>query len=92
MAHKELIVALGMIVAASPVSATSPEPIPTTAPAGTADTRYCLRIEAVTGTRLEKVRCWTRQEWAEQDVDVDKEWAKEGVAIISEGVRQPVKG
>jgi len=41
-----------------------------------------MRIEAVTGTRIERVRCWTRAEWAEQDVDVDKDWDREGVAII----------
>ena len=82
MAHKELIVALGMIVAASPLLATSPEPTPLTAQAGTPETRYCLRIEAVTGTRLEKVRCWTREEWAAQEVDLDKEWPKEGVRVI----------
>ena len=84
MAHKILVVAFGMIVAASPVSAAQPEPIPATAaPAGTADTKYCMRVEAVTGTRLETVQCWTRQEWAEQGVDVDKDWAKEGVAVIA---------
>jgi len=83
MAHKELVVVLSMIVAASPLSAAKPEPAPTTgAPAGTEETRYCLRVEAVTGTRLETVRCWTREEWAAKDVDVDKEWAKEGVKII----------
>jgi hypothetical protein len=83
MAHKELIIAFGMIVAASPVSATNPEPTPTTiAPTESADAKYCLRVEPVTGTRLEFVLCWTRQEWAEQGVDVDKEWAKEGVAIL----------
>ena len=84
MALKLSIIAFGMFAAASPVSATQPELAnpPTAAPAASPDARYCLRIEAVTGTRLEKVRCWTRQEWAEQDVDVDREWAKEGVAVI----------
>jgi hypothetical protein len=83
MAHKELIVALGMIIAASPVAASQPEPEPTmAAPPGTPDTRYCMRIEAVTGTRIERIECWTREEWAEQEVDVDKEWAKEGVQVI----------
>ena len=84
MAHKILIVALGMATAASPLSATQPEPDPASmAPTAGPDARYCLRIEAVTGTRLEEVKCWTRQEWAEQEVDVDKEWAEEGVAVIS---------
>jgi hypothetical protein len=72
-----------MIVAATSVSAANHEPTPTAgAPAGTAETRYCLRVEAVTGTRLETVQCWTREEWAEQEVDVDKEWSKEGVRLI----------
>ena len=93
MAHKELLLALGMIAAASPASATSQEPTPTIgAPAGTPETKYCMRIEAITGSRLEELKCWTRQEWAEQDVDVDKDWAEEGVAIISDGVRRPVAG
>jgi len=83
MAHKEIVVALSMIVAASPLSAAQPEPAPTTgAPTASADAKYCLRVEAVIGTRLETVRCWTREEWAAKDVDVDKEWAKEGVKII----------
>ena len=92
MAHKELVVALSMIVAASPVSATRPEPTPTAAPAGTAETRYCLRVEPVIGSRIETIQCWTREEWAAKEVDVDKEWPKEGVAIITDGVRQPVEG
>ena len=91
MACKQLIVALGMIAAASPVAASQTEPV-SAAPAASPDAQYCLKVEAVTGTRLEEVKCWTRQEWADQDVDVDKEWAKEGVAIVSDGVRQPAEG
>lgn len=88
MALKELAFALGMMLAASPVSATSQEPMPQEptlirgAPPGTPETRYCMRIEAITGSRLEEVKCWTREEWAEQEVDVDLEWAKEGVRTI----------
>lgn len=82
MAHKELIFALGLIAAASPVSASRPEPIPATAPAGGPETRYCLRVEPHTGTRLESVECWTREQWAAAEVDVDEEWPKEGVRII----------
>jgi hypothetical protein len=88
MAHKELVFALGMLVAASPLPATTQEPMPQEpalipgAPPGTPETRYCMRIEAITGSRLEEVKCWTREEWAEQDVNVDMEWAKEGVRTI----------
>jgi hypothetical protein len=93
MAHRILLIALGTIVAASPVSASIQEPDePKVAPAGTPDTLYCMRIEAIVGSRLEEVKCWTRQEWAENEVDIDKDWAEEGVAIISGGVRRPVEG
>ena len=81
MAHKEWILALSMIAAASPLSATQPEPAPTAAPAGGPDTRYCMRVEPATGSRIETIQCWTRQEWAEQGVDVDKDWAEEGVTV-----------
>ncbi len=83
MAYRELVIALGMIAAASPVSATSQHPdAGTGAPAGTPETRYCMRIEAITGSRIEELKCWTRQEWAENGVDVDRDWAKEGVRTI----------
>jgi hypothetical protein len=84
MAHGKLIVALGMIAAASPLSANQPEqPVPAVAPAGGPDTRYCMRVEPVTGSRIETIECWTRQEWAQQGVDVDLEWAEEGVAVLT---------
>lgn len=89
MAQKELIVAFGLAVAASPLLATNPEP--TVAPAGTTVTKYCMYVEPITGSRIETVECWTRQEWAEQEVDVDKEWAEEGVAIIDEAGRRLLK-
>lgn len=83
MAHKALAVALGMIAAASPALASNPPPArPWPSPADSPDTRYCMRIEPLTGSRIELLRCWTRAEWAEQGVDVDKDWAREGVRII----------
>jgi hypothetical protein len=51
------------------------------APAEGPNARYCMRIEAPTGTRVEPIRCWTRREWADQGVDVDRAWPTEGVAI-----------
>lgn len=82
MAYRELAVALSMIVAASAASATQPEPMPlSVAPPGTAQTRYCMRVE-LTGSRIEPVKCWTREKWADQGVDVDKEWPREGVRVI----------
>ena len=81
MAHTTIVIALSMIAAASPAAATVQD-LPSTAPAGTPETKYCMYIEAITGSRLEELKCWTREEWAEQGVDVDRDWAKEGVRTI----------
>ena len=81
MAHKALIVALSVIAAASPASAVQPEPETLMmAPAGGPETEYCLRVE-VTGNLVDPVQCWTREQWVDQGVDIDKEWAEEGVAV-----------
>jgi hypothetical protein len=77
------IVALSTVIAASAVSAQSDSTSTNGAPAGSAATRYCLRVEAITGSRIEGVLCLTREQWAEGDVDVDKEWAKEGVRVLN---------
>ena len=82
MLIRTAIFAAAAILAASPLGATSPvTDRSAAAPAGTADTRYCMRVEAVTGSRIETIECWTRAEWAEQGVDVDAEWAEEGVEV-----------
>lgn len=73
------IAAIITFLAALPVAATSAER--TAPPAGSADARYCLRVEPATGSLVETVRCWTRQEWTEQGVDLDQAWGKEGVAV-----------
>ena len=80
MAHKQLAVALSVFIAASPVSAGTFEP-PVPAPPGGPMTLYCMRV-TVTGNIAEPVQCWTRDEWADQGVDVDKEWAKNGVRTL----------
>lgn len=79
MAHKALVLALTAILATAPAAAATDNPTPMAAPAGTSQTKYCMYIEAILGSRLEEVKCWTRDEWAEQGVDVDKDWASEGV-------------
>jgi hypothetical protein len=82
MALKGLIVALSFFAATSAAASQTTEQRPATAPPGNAQTRYCMRIEPITGSRMETVKCWTRAEWADQDVDVDQEWPKEGVRVI----------
>ena len=89
MAHKQFLLGLAMITVAWSASAAQPDYVPIVpsasgiAPAGTPQTRYCLRVDPVTGSNVETVQCWTREEWAEQGVDVDKEWPKNGVRAIA---------
>jgi hypothetical protein len=79
MVRKSLILALSTAVA-SPLAAASLDlPQGTPAPAGGPETRYCLRVGPLTGNIAENIECWTRDEWVDQGVDVDKEWAKNGV-------------
>jgi hypothetical protein len=78
----QVIVALGMIFATSPVTAAEPEFVPgAIAPTAPPDARYCLRLEPETGSRIETIHCETREGWAELGLDVDKEWAEEGVRV-----------
>jgi hypothetical protein len=74
MARKALVVAaLSTIVAVSPALAQ--------APAGSPQTRYCLRVEPVTGSHIPGVACLTRDEWADGNIDVDQVWAEDGVGV-----------
>jgi hypothetical protein len=84
VSHIKLAVALSLtVVAASPVLAQPADPDAMTgAPEAGPGARYCLHVEAVTGTRIERVRCWTRERWTDLGVDLDREWAREGVRVI----------
>ena len=83
MAWKTLLFASIMVAGAIPVSASQSDDVAIArAPEAPEGARYCLRVEAALGTRLETVQCWTREEWADMEVDVDAEWAKEGVRVI----------
>ena len=84
MSHGKLAASFSLIfIAVSPVLAQPAERDDMAgAPAAGPDARYCLRVEPVLGTRMERIRCWTRERWAGLGVDVDREWAKEGVRVI----------
>lgn len=82
MTYKDLIVPLSMMAATLPLQ---PAVHQEGAPAGTPDTRYCLRVDPITGTRIETIQCRTREDWADLDVDVDQEWAANGVRVIAPG-------
>ncbi len=83
MALKMLALTLTAIAAAASPASAIRLPPGTLAPAGSPDTLYCMRVEPLTGSILKGIECATREEWAESDVDVDKEWAANGVRVES---------
>lgn len=84
MASKQCLFALTVIAVASPLWASQPAlPTQTGAPAAPPTARYCLRVDPTTGSRMETIRCETRADWAAMDVDVDAEWAKWGVRVVT---------
>ena len=83
MALKPVIIAIGMILAAPVTAANQAIDQVAGAPAAGPDAKYCMHVEPATGSRIERIECWTREQWAEQGVDLDKDWPKEGVKVIS---------
>ena len=84
MSHMKFAMTLGLIVVAAAPALAQPAEREAVAgaPAAGPDARYCLRVEPVTGSRVERIRCWTRERWAGMGVDLDREWAREGVRIL----------
>lgn len=83
MSHTKLALAFSLIAAASPALAQpSGGDAVAGAPAAGPDARYCLRTAADTGNLVERIWCGTRRQWTRLGVDVDKEWAKDGVRVI----------
>ncbi|HUP68132.1 MAG TPA: hypothetical protein VM145_07975 [Sphingomicrobium sp.] len=73
--------AFGLLVTASPASATlvMTQAVPAAAP----NALYCLRMEPITGTRIGSIECRTRDDWAALEVDLDEEWAENGVRVVA---------
>jgi hypothetical protein len=72
MAKIATIVVLSLIVAA-PAAAAEPASKRTTAQD---QTKYCIEVEAMTGSRISKMECRTKAEWAQLGVDVDEVLAR----------------
>ena len=75
-----LLVAVSLIASQNPAAAQPPAIV---APAGTPETKYCLRVDPLPGSRIETIQCKTRDEWALLEVDVDQEWGENGVKTIA---------
>lgn len=76
MSRTILIAALAAFVAAPAAAAGSQQSAPAKAPrAATAkggEKKYCLVIDKVTGSRVEKTECKTKRQWAWDGVNVDE--------------------
>lgn len=75
-----LMLALSLLATAS--QPMDNQPPMSAAPEGTPTTRYCLRVDPLIGSRIETIQCKTRDEWADLEIDVDQEWAENGVRVI----------
>ena len=86
MAWKNILLASILMTGAVPAAASqtdrSDDAMTAAAPEAPEGALYCLKMEPITGTRIGSVLCWTRQQWAENDVDLDKAWAEDGVEVI----------
>ena len=78
MAIAHILLALGIVLAAEPAtivksasgSASGDAAAPTVAP-NARPTKYCIQVQAFTGSRIAKSECETREEWSREGVDVD---------------------
>jgi hypothetical protein len=71
-----LITALALLTANPPLAPGTP------APPGGPETRYCLRVDPLIGSHIQTIQCKTRDEWADLGLNVDEEWAENGVGVI----------
>ena len=84
MAWKRILLASILIAGATPTAASQAHDhvVTTGAPDAPEGALYCLKMEPITGTRIGSILCWTRQQWADNDIDLDKAWAEDGVEVI----------
>ena len=76
MSRTILIAALAAFVASPAAAASGPQSPPSKDPrAATAkadEKKYCMVIERITGSRVEKTECKTKRQWAWDGVNVDE--------------------
>ena len=67
------LIVLSLVLGAAPAAAAE-----STAKKATAQdqTKYCIQLEAFTGSRISKTECLTREDWARLGVNVDEALGK----------------
>ena len=71
MTSKHIFLAAITLIAA-PALAKGNEVAPKAGKTSASEQKYCLSYENVTGSRVSKQECRTKQEWAKERVDIDK--------------------
>lgn len=61
---------IGLSIAASAVLAIAPATAFAATPTNSAQVKYCIKSEALTGSRVRTTKCLTKAEWAKRGVDV----------------------
>ena len=72
MAYSRLVVAVGLIAIAAPAAAALQNSQAGSSSSAADATKYCIQYEPDTGSRLNRVECKTKAEWAKQGVQVDQ--------------------
>ncbi len=67
------LIVLSLVLGAAPAAAAE-STAKKTAPQG--QTKYCIQLEAFTGSRISKTECRTREDWARLGVNVDEALGK----------------
>ena len=80
MTYKDLIVPLSMMAAALPLHPAATQP---GAPSGGPQTRYCLRVDPIQEAASRQFSAERARNGPTLEVDVDQEWADNGVRVIA---------
>lgn len=74
MRHTVIALALGTMLVSTPVLAGNSAEKAEAQKTGAVDkTKYCIKLDDMTGSRLSRQECLTRKQWAAQGVDIDEE-------------------
>ena len=82
MMRMVMILSLSVAAASPALSQTGPA-LGWGAPQAPPGALYCLKMEPVTGTRIGSIMCQTRDRWYEDEIDLDRVWAEDGVKVIA---------
>ena len=72
MHHKLFAIVAGSVLVSAPALAESPESNSVAAKPAAKEKTYCLQFGLDTGSRINRVECKTKREWAQVGVDVDE--------------------